>query len=302
MYLSEEFQKQLGYEFYEMDKQTQRPVAFGQEIGRHRDQRYWSKLDDLAWDVKQVLSTINPRTRIASGVSELHRPVSGSDQGKGKTKPKTKKLAISGEEIHRVLLKVPDEYRILFTCVAMTGLRVGELLGLRWFNIDFARSELSITHSLWRRQLVTPKTEASERTLHLPAVLSGLLAEHRQSARFSAPEDFVFARVDGTPQDPDHLRTEVLYKALQSVGIRPGYRSHGFHLFRHSAGSIVHSITRDVKTAQEFLGHSRLSTTADIYTHVDQVVGEEGSEALAKAIAPGPTPDMDAALVSKRVQ
>jgi hypothetical protein len=56
-----EFQKQLGYEFYEMDKMTQRPVAFGQELGRNRDQRYWSKLDDLAWDVKQILSVLNPR-------------------------------------------------------------------------------------------------------------------------------------------------------------------------------------------------------------------------------------------------
>jgi hypothetical protein len=43
-----EFQKQLGYEFYEVDKMTQRPVAFGEGLGRNRDQRYWSKLDDLA--------------------------------------------------------------------------------------------------------------------------------------------------------------------------------------------------------------------------------------------------------------
>jgi len=59
-----EFQKQLGYEFYEMDKLTQRPVAFRQDLGKNRDQRYWSKLDDLAWDVKQVLSKINQRHRI----------------------------------------------------------------------------------------------------------------------------------------------------------------------------------------------------------------------------------------------
>ena len=56
-----EFQQQLGYEFFELDKATQRPVAFGQGLGRNRDQRYWSKLDDLAWDVKQILLHINPR-------------------------------------------------------------------------------------------------------------------------------------------------------------------------------------------------------------------------------------------------
>ncbi len=68
-----EFQKQLGYEFYEVDKMTQRPVAFGQELGRNRDQRYWSKLDDLAWDVKQVLSTINPRAKTPAQGSVFSR-------------------------------------------------------------------------------------------------------------------------------------------------------------------------------------------------------------------------------------
>jgi integrase len=224
---------------------------------------------------------------------KLHRPV-GADV----RSYRTKKSALSGEEIQRVLRQMPDEYRTLFTCVAMTGLRVGELLGLRWSNVDFGRHELSITHSLWRRQLVTPKTEASARTLHLPAVLTELLAKHQQNGPFNSAEDFVFARADGTPQDPDYLRKEVLYQALLAAGIKPGYRSHGFHLFRHSAGSIVHSITRDVKTTQELLGHSRLSTTADIYTHVDKVVGEEASEALAKAILP----DLDIALASEKVQ
>lgn len=68
-----EFQQQLGYEFYELDKATQRPVAFGQELGRNRDQRYWSKLDDLAWDVKQILSIINPRIMTPDPISVFSR-------------------------------------------------------------------------------------------------------------------------------------------------------------------------------------------------------------------------------------
>jgi hypothetical protein len=64
-----EFQKQLGYKFYKVDKMTGKPVAFRQELGRHRDQRYWSKLDDLAWDVKKVLYAINPRAVVPSRAS-----------------------------------------------------------------------------------------------------------------------------------------------------------------------------------------------------------------------------------------
>jgi integrase len=102
---------------------------------------------------------------------------------------------------------------------------------------------------------------------------------------------------DGTPQDPDYLRKELLQKALKAAGIEPGYRTHGFHLFRHSAGSIVHAITGDVKTTQEFFGHSRLSTTADVYTHVEKAVGEQASEALAKAITGKEIP-----LASEKIQ
>ena len=55
-----EFQGQLGYEFYEIDQATGRPVEYGQQTGRHRDQRYWDKLNDLAWDIKQTLVAASP--------------------------------------------------------------------------------------------------------------------------------------------------------------------------------------------------------------------------------------------------
>jgi|GEM_PF-4639849 len=58
-------------------------------------------------------------------------------------------------------------------------------------------------------------------------VLVNLLAEHQKRSRFNSPEDFVFSRVDGTPQDPDYLRNNVFYEALKAAGIKPGYRSHG---------------------------------------------------------------------------
>jgi hypothetical protein len=74
----QEFQKQLGYEFYEIDKATRKPIAFGQELGRNRDQRYWSKLDDLAWDVKQVLSIINPRAKNSTSIVSVFSQSQGT--------------------------------------------------------------------------------------------------------------------------------------------------------------------------------------------------------------------------------
>ena len=93
-----EFQKQLGYEFYEVDKATKRPVAFGQELGRNRDQRYWSKLDDLAWDVKQILSIINPRFKTPSAVSVFAR-----SQGSVYLAQTTRDLSEERDQIKREL-------------------------------------------------------------------------------------------------------------------------------------------------------------------------------------------------------
>ncbi|HKB68887.1 MAG TPA: hypothetical protein VKC61_23800 [Pyrinomonadaceae bacterium] len=94
-----EFNDQLGYEFYEIDKMTQRPVVFGQELGRNRDQRYWSKLDDLAWDVKQVLSVINPRGQV-SDIPPIFSPPS---QGTVYLAQTTRDLSGERDQIKREL-------------------------------------------------------------------------------------------------------------------------------------------------------------------------------------------------------
>ena len=71
-----EFQGQLGYEFFEMDQQTGRPVEYGRALGRQRDQRYWDKLNDLAWDIKQTLAAMKPPPGAAA-------PASFPSQSKG---------------------------------------------------------------------------------------------------------------------------------------------------------------------------------------------------------------------------
>ena len=220
-------------------------------------------------DAYELLSTNPVRCK-------LHRP---------QYKPK-KKPALHAREVRQVLDYIQDEYRPLFITIALTGLRIGELLALRWEDLDFMSRKLSIRHSLWQGTIGTTKTKASERTLHLPSILYDILLEHRQRSRFVEADDFIFCRADGTPHDPGHLRNKVLYPALEAAGIERDPRTHGFHLFRHSAGSIIHAVTRDLKQAQELLGHAHLSTTSDIYVHLDDKLAEEATELLAREIIP----------------
>jgi integrase len=80
------------------------------------------------------------------------------------------------------------------------------------------------------------------------------------------------------------LRKDVLYPTLDRLRIPRTSRMSGFHAFRHSAGSIVNAQTGNLKLAQKLLGHSNLSTTADIYTHVYTESEREAALAVEQAI------------------
>ena len=167
----------------------------------------------------------------------------------------------------RVLQEIPNEHRLIFVLDVVTAVRAGELLGLRWLDFRPEPQTLAISSSLWRGKLGTPKTQASVRIVHIPSSVVELLIAHREASIFNRDEDFIFARSDGRPYDQDHLRNMVLYPALLRAGIKREPRAYGFHLFRHTAGSIVHELTSDLKLSQELLAHSHISTTADIYVH-----------------------------------
>ena len=86
------------------------------------------------------------------------------------------------------------------------------------------------------------------------------------------------------PLQPDMLRRELLYPTLDRLQIPRELRAAGFHTFRHSAGSFVNAQTGNLKLAQKLLGHSNLSTTADIYTHTSAEAERDAAVAVERAI------------------
>jgi len=192
--------------------------------------------------------------------AKLHRP----------KVPRKEKRLLSVDQVKAFLraLKLPWSTPILV--LAMTGVRAGELLALRWQNVDFIARRITVTHSLWQRQLMSPKTEASLGAIGMSEELSRLLVRHRETSKWAGPEDFVFCREDGAPLDPDSLRRSGIYPALKRAGIPYEKHASGCHMFRHLAGSIIHKETGSLKLAQKQLRHSNISTTGDIYTHVDE--------------------------------
>jgi integrase len=101
---------------------------------------------------------------------------------------------------------------------------------------------------------------------------------------FTDPEDFVFCKQDGTPLNPDVLRKDVLYSTLDRLNIPRPKGAAGFHCFRHVAASLINAETGNLKLTQKFLGHSNVSTTADIYTHTSEAMEREAALALERSI------------------
>jgi len=188
------------------------------------------------------------------------------------------------EQVRKIIEGVPENFRCLFVTAALTGARLGELLALHWKHLKLEERTLRIEQSLWKGQLVPPKTAASVRSIPLGDNLAQVLSIWRNNSGRTGPEDFVFCNVEGKPLNPDVLRKDVLYPALDRLQIARSARAAGFHTFRHSAASFINAQTGNLKLAQRFLGHSQLSTTADIYTHTSEKAERETAVVLEKVI------------------
>lgn len=205
---------------------------------------------------------------------KLHRP-SGSP---------AEKSTLKADQIKATLAALESEQdRIVILLLAVTGMRVGEALALRRMDFRPEQSELSINHTLYRGNLKPPKTRGSKRVLRLAFGIAELLAAHMARSTFKSPTDFLFSLSDGKPLSPHALRKR-LQAAMDRAGIERSVRHHGFHIFRHTAGSLIYARSRDLKLVQSTLGHSDISITADVYVHLTDRVAAEGTEIMMDEI------------------
>lgn len=206
---------------------------------------------------------------------KLHKPIYESPE----------KPALNSEQLVKLICELEPYYQRLVSTLLLAALRVNEGLGLRWCDVDFASGALTVNHTLWRRkQLVEPKTRSSKRTVAMSELLKSILLTQRRESQHTALGDFVFCKVDGNPLADTHLREDVLYPAMDRAGIQRVKNQHGFHIFRHSAGTIIHRLTKDGFQSKEMLGHSDIKTT-ETYVHRDDELLRETAELFAGELA-----------------
>src|SRR5437867_4593959 len=163
-------------------------------------------------------------------------------------------------EIRRLLDAADEPVRTLLLCAVLTGMRRGELLGLRWEDIDLEGHRIFVRRALWRGKFVTPKSRRSRRTIDLAPTLRAALA--RLPSRFQS--GLVFCSPDGEPINPDTFAQRDWARALR----RAGLRRVRFHDLRHTYASLLIAQGAHPKYIQAQLGHASTQTTLDRYGHL----------------------------------
>lgn len=201
-------------------------------------------------------------------------------------KPKAAKrvpYVLDADEIGKLrdALEVPWE-RLLVELTITTGLRSGEIRGLAWDSIDLAGKRLFVERAVTRRgDDGAPKTEASVRTVPLPAYLIPELKRWKLACPLT-PQGLVFpgepnARGERGAIDADKLLRHILRRALRKAGLPPLR----FHDLRHMAATLMHGAGVSLKRAQEILGHASERTTLGIYTHAMKGQHDDSADKMA---------------------
>jgi integrase len=167
-------------------------------------------------------------------------------------------------------------YYIFFSTLLFTGLRRGELLALRWRNLDLENACLYVTETAYLLrngdyEIKEPKTPHSRRMVTLSPSLVELLKLHKADQELlriqlgvkMSKDDFVFIGLDGSPLNPDTV-THAFGKVVKRAGLT-GIRMHDL---RHTHATLMLAAGIHPKIVSERLGHASVSTTLNIYSHV----------------------------------
>lgn len=192
--------------------------------------------------------------------------------------------------IRDALESEPIKWKTLTHMLLITGARRGEILGLKWENVDFKGSRIYICNNILyttERGIYeeTPKTERSKRYVSLPAETMQLLKKYQlwqyeerlRMGEYFQYRGFVFSQDNGSPMHPDSV-TDWLGKFSKRHNL-PHVNPHAF---RHTMASMLYFNGVDSVSISKRLGHAQVSTTANIYAHAMEEVDKKNADILAE--------------------
>ncbi len=196
------------------------------------------------------------------------------------------------EAIRDALEDEPIRWKTLVHLLLITGARRGEILGLKWENVDFKNNRIRICNNILYavdRGVYedSPKTDTSNRLVSLPLETMQLLQEYRawqygerlRLGKYFVYKGYVFSQDNGNPIHPDTVNDW-----LTKFSTRHGLPHIHPHAFRHTMASLLYFNKADSVSISKRLGHAKVSTTQNIYAHIIEQADQMNADILADVI------------------
>jgi integrase len=199
---------------------------------------------------------------------------------------------LAPKEIGKLLTELADPWRTAVYTALCTGLRVSELLALRWEDLNIAAGEIRLARGIVRQHIGNMKSEASRKPVPLDARLSAVLESWRSRCGYPAESDYVFASPDKDGKQP-YWPTSGMEKHIRPAAQRAGITKRiGWHMFRHTFGTLVDASGAHVSTTQGLMRHANVSITMDCYV---QAVSKSKRTAQSRLMRSVPFPSVPTA-------
>ena len=168
--------------------------------------------------------------------------------------------------------------RPLYLTAAMTGLRQGELMGLRWRDVDFAARRVRVVSTYVRGEFGDPKSKGSSRSVPMAERVADALAEYRKRSPYSHDTDLVFCH----PETGRPLDRSKLIRRFKEALVRAEVHAITFHELRHTFGTRMAAGGTPLRTLQHWMGHADSKTT-QVYAHYQP--SENEADAVDRAFS-----------------
>jgi integrase len=186
------------------------------------------------------------------------------DDVKPPKQQRKEKAVLTPDEVRRLLDAVKGErFEGVYVLAATCGLRIGEILALRYEDIDLERGTVRIEHTLYHGECTAPKTQSSRRTLTLPrTALESLVRLCNGSTN---PTGYLFATANGKPVDVSNFYKWSWRPALRKAGLPESITP---HQLRHGTASLLLNQNVPVPVVSKYLGHANPGVTMKVYAHM----------------------------------
>ena len=187
---------------------------------------------------------------------------------------------ISPDSLRSLIEKLEEPSRSIAALLVMTGLRIGELLALRWQDVDLDKELLSVNRTVYEGHFDEPKSKRSKRRIPLGPKSLEIFRSLRKAE--ASPSDLIFAARNGSPLSRRNLLNRQLKPACKSLGLEGA----NWHWMRHVHATLLDSVGAPLGTVQAILGHASPEVTREVYIGSVPENARTAIEGVEKLIGP----------------